>query len=135
MGATGRFPVSRTPAEWRRLLNAEQYRVGVQEGTERPWSSPLNAEHRRGVFHCVGCSSPLFASEDKFESGTGWPSFTRPVGQNRVATRLDFKLIYPRTECHCATCGLHLGHVFADGPRPTGQRWCINGVVMVFRPR
>jgi peptide-methionine (R)-S-oxide reductase len=135
MAIRGTFPVTRTDAEWRRLLTPEQYRVGVQEGTERAFTSPLNNEHRRGNFHCVGCNTVVFASEDKFESGTGWPSFTRPAADGRVATKLDFKLIYPRTECHCATCGMHLGHVFPDGPRPTGQRWCINGVVLTFRPR
>jgi peptide-methionine (R)-S-oxide reductase len=129
-----RFPVNRTDAEWRRLLTPEQYRVGRQEGTERAFTSPLNNEHRRGLFHCVGCNTALWSSAHKFDSGTGWPSFWQPARDGVVATKLDFKLVFPRTECHCATCGTHQGHVFTDGPRPTGQRWCINGVVLVFRP-
>lgn len=126
--------IKRSPAEWRELLTDEQFRVGVKDGTERAFTSPLNDEKRAGVFHCVGCGSPLWSSAEKFDSGTGWPSFWQPVTPEAVATKTDYKLIYPRTECHCATCGLHQGHVFKDGPPPSGQRWCINGVVLEFRP-
>lgn len=128
------FPVTRTDAEWRRLLTPEQYRVGRQHGTERAFSSPLDRERRRGIFYCVGCNTALWSSEHKYDSGTGWPSFWQPIAPDRVGTKADWSLFTLRTECHCATCGTHMGHVFPDGPRPTGQRWCINGVVLVFRP-
>lgn len=121
--------------EWSERLTPEQYRVGVKEGTERPFSDGNHDdEKRRGAFKCVGCGTVLWHSDQKFDSGTGWPSFYAPADANNVATKTDFKLIYPRTECHCSVCGLHMGHVFNDGPQPTGQRWCINGVVLDFEP-
>lgn len=129
-----RFPVQRTKAEWRARLTPEQYRVAFEHGTERAFTSPLNNEHREGRFHCVACNTALWSSADKFDSGTGWPSFIRPISPSAVGTMIDRSFWSTRTECHCATCGAHMGHVFNDGPRPTGQRWCINGVVLTFRP-
>lgn len=126
--------VVKTDAEWRRILTPEQYRVAFQEGTERAFTSRLNEEKRRGVYHCIACDTPLWLSEHKFDSGTGWPSFFQPINAAAIGTKTDWKLLYPRTECHCAACGAHQGHVFPDGPPPTGQRWCINGVVLRFRP-
>lgn len=126
--------VVKTDAEWRRILTPEQYRVAFQEGTERAFTSRLNEEKRRGVYHCIACDTPLWSSEHKFDSGTGWPSYWQPINATAIGTKTDWKLLYPRTECHCATCGAHQGHVFPDGPAPTGQRWCINGVVLRFRP-
>lgn len=127
--------ITRTDSEWRELLTPEQYQVGVKEGTERAFSpGNFEGEKRDGLYHCVGCGTALWSSEHKFESGTGWPSYFQPVSPELIDTKTDFKLILPRTECHCATCGLHMGHVFKDGPPPTGQRWCINGVVLEFRP-
>jgi peptide-methionine (R)-S-oxide reductase len=127
-----RFEVNLPEAEWRRRLSAEQFRVLRERGTERSGSSPLNREHRRGIFACAGCGLPVYRSQDKFESGTGWPSFTRPIA-GAVRTRPDRSLLATRTEVHCRRCGGHLGHVFDDGPRPTGQRWCMNGVALTFR--
>jgi peptide-methionine (R)-S-oxide reductase len=119
-------------AEWKRRLSPEAYRVLRREGTEPPFTSPLNGEKRKGTFHCAGCDLPLFSSATKYDSGTGWPSFWQPLPQ-AIATRLDFKLIVPRREYHCRRCGGHQGHVFGDGPRPTGQRYCNNGVALRFR--
>ena len=119
--------------EWRKRLSREQFRVLFQEGTERPFSSPLDREKRQGTFLCAACHLPLFESSAKFDSGTGWPSFFRPIA-GRVGTSRDFKLVLPRTEYHCARCGGHQGHVFGDGPPPTGQRWCNNGVALRFVP-
>ncbi len=125
----------RSEADWRARLTDEQYRVGVKEGTEPPFSAGnLNDEKRTGTYTCVGCGTPLWSSQHKFDSGTGWPSFYQPVADTVIETKRDFKMLLPRTECHCATCGLHMGHVFKDGPPPTGQRWCINGVVLDFQP-
>ena len=127
--------VSKSEKEWREQLTPEQFRVGVKDGTERAFTpGNHNDEKRDGVYHCVGCGTPLWSSEHKFDSGTGWPSFWKPIRETAVETKRDFKMIMPRTECHCATCGLHMGHVFKDGPPPTGERWCINGVVLDFRP-
>jgi len=123
--------VQKADAEWRAQLPPATYDVLRHEGTERPWSSALNAEHRTGQYACAGCGLALFASSAKFDSGTGWPSFFQPL-EGAVETRTDYKLILPRTEYHCARCGGHQGHVFGDGPRPTGQRYCNNGVALRF---
>ncbi len=120
-------------AEWRYLLTPEQYAVLFEEATERAFSHPLNDEKRAGTFICAACSLPLFASDAKFDSGTGWPSFTQPI-QGHIETKRDFKLVLPRTEYHCSRCGGHQGHVFNDGPPPTGQRWCNNGLALQFVP-
>jgi len=122
-----------TEAEWRAKLTPEQFQVLRKHGTERAGSSPLNEEHRAGVFKCAGCGTPVYRSEAKFDSGTGWPSFFAPI-EGSIETSTDFKLIYPRTEVHCHVCGGHLGHVFKDGPKPTGLRYCMNGVAMKFEP-
>ncbi len=129
----GEFAVSKSDQEWRRELSAEQYRVLREHGTERPFTSPLNKEYRAGVFCCAGCGQELFASETKFDSGTGWPSFYAPI-DGRVATAEDHSFLMRRTEVHCSRCGGHLGHVFEDGPPPTGLRYCMNGAAMSFRP-
>ena len=122
-----------TEAQWRERLTEEEFRVLRKEGTERAGTSPLNAEKRKGTFVCAGCALPLFASETKYESGTGWPSFFDTL-PGAVETKTDFKLIVPRTEYHCARCGGHQGHVFKDGPEPTGLRYCNNGVALDFVP-
>ncbi len=119
--------------EWKQRLTAEQYHILREAGTEPSFSSPLNEEKRDGIFHCAGCDLDLFSSEMKFDSGTGWPSFFTAL-DNRIETKTDFKLIYPRTEYHCARCGGHHGHIFKDGPEPTGLRYCNNGLALVFRP-
>jgi len=121
-------------AEWRRRLTAEQYRVLRREGTEAPFSSKLNEEKRLGTYKCVACDLPLFASRMKFDSGTGWPSFFTTI-PGAIGTSRDFKLLYPRTEYHCARCGGHHGHLFDDGPEPTGLRYCNNGVALRFIPK
>ncbi|MFQ5597425.1 MAG: peptide-methionine (R)-S-oxide reductase MsrB [Nitrospiria bacterium] len=120
-------------AEWRKILSPAQYRVLREEGTERPFTSPLNREKRAGVYVCAGCDLGLFTSDMKFESGTGWPSFFESI-EGHLETKADFKLILPRTEYHCIRCGGHQGHLFKDGPQPTGQRWCNNGVALRFIP-
>ena len=135
MGATApmRFAVSHSPAEWRKLLGGQRYDVLREAATERPFSSPLLKEHRKGTFLCAGCAHPLFSSATKFESGTGWPSFWRPL-PNAVVTRADRSMVFERTEVLCERCGGHLGHVFDDGPKPTGLRYCMNGLSLKFRP-
>ena len=131
MESAERFTVNKTDGEWRQSLSAGQYRVLRRHGTERAGSSELNAEHREGVFHCAGCGAALFDSQAKFDSGTGWPSFFQ-ARDNAVGTKEDRNLFMKRTEVHCARCGGHLGHVFPDGPKPTGLRYCINGVALKF---
>lgn len=127
------YPVHYSDAEWRKRLSPVQFRILREAGTERPYSSPLNSEHRGGTFLCAADGNPLFSSKTKFDSGTGWPSFWKPL-PGAVGTSTDFTLGIPRTEVHCARCGGHLGHVFDDGPAPTGQRYCMNGAAMTFRP-
>ncbi len=128
-----RFEVTKTDAEWRKQLTPAQYNFLRQEGTEAPFTSPLNHFYKAGQYSCVGCDLPLFSSTTKFDSGTGWPSFWKPL-PNAVATRKDSTLGMVRNEVHCRRCGGHLGHVFDDGPPPTGKRFCMNGLAMVFRP-
>ena len=132
MDTTRTFPVTRSDAEWRKLLTPEQYDIMRRHGTERPGSCALNFEKRAGTFFCAGCEQPLFKSQRKFESGTGWPSFNDPL-PGAVETSEDISYGMRRTEVHCSRCGSHLGHVFPDGPPPTGLRYCINGVAMNFR--
>lgn len=128
------FPVTKTEAEWKAELTEMEYYVLREAGTERAFSSPLNKNYVKGVYHCAACNTPLFKSEHKFDSGTGWPSFDREI-QGNVAFSTDYKIGYARTEEHCATCGGHLGHVFGDGPKDTtGKRHCINGVALKFVP-
>lgn len=126
--------IQKTKEEWKVILTPEQYHVLREEGTERSGSSPLNKEYRKGVYHCAGCDLELFSSDMKYDSGTGWPSFFTSI-EGHLETKTDFKLIYPRTEYHCARCGGHQGHIFKDGPEPTGQRWCNNGVALKFIPK
>lgn len=131
--ATGKFAVTKTPAEWKKQLGPARFAILRQEGTERPFSSPLNKEKRRGVYTCAGCDLPVYPSTAKFDSGTGWPSFWREFPGN-VAYKTDSSMFMERTEEHCRRCGSHLGHVFDDGPKPTGKRHCINGLSLVFKP-
>ncbi len=127
------FEVTRTEAEWRQLLSPDAFRVLRQHGTEPAGTSPLNAEKRAGTYHCAGCDLPLYASSTKYESGTGWPSFWAPL-ENAIGTSEDRGFFMVRTEVHCRRCGGHLGHVFDDGPPPTGLRYCMNGVALRFVP-
>jgi len=133
MASEEKFPVEKTQEEWRRELTPDAYRVLREHGTERAGTSPLNDEHRAGTFRCAGCGQPLFAAETKFESGSGWPSFYQPM-PGAVGTSGDDSHFMRRTEVHCAKCGGHLGHVFPDGPKPTGERYCMNGVALKFEP-
>lgn len=123
---------SKTIEEWKRILPRERFDILFRDKTEPAGSSPLNDEKRAGTYICAACYQPLFSSDDKFDSGTGWPSFTRPISDEAIDTKKDFKLIWPRTEYHCSNCGGHQGHVFDDGPEPTGQRWCNNGLALEF---
>ncbi len=127
------YEVSKSDAEWKKLLSPQAYDVLRHQGTEAPFTSTLDKEHRKGIFACAGCALDLYSSDTKFDSGTGWPSFFRPL-PNAVLTSEDRSLFMERTEVHCRRCGGHLGHVFDDGPRPTGLRYCMNGVAMVFKP-
>jgi peptide-methionine (R)-S-oxide reductase len=130
----GKFEIVKSDEEWRRELTSEQYNVLRRHETERPWTSPLNKEERPGTYLCAGCGLPLFSSSTKFESGTGWPSFWAPI-EGAIATSEDRSFLFlVRTEVHCSRCGGHLGHVFNDGPQPTGLRYCMNGVALKFRP-
>jgi len=131
--AAEKFPVEKTEAEWRKQLTPAQYKILREEGTEPPGSSPLLKEHRKGIFACAGCDQPLYASETKFESGTGWPSFYQPL-EGAVGKTEDRTFGMLRTEIHCSRCGGHLGHVFDDGPKPTGLRYCMDGLALVFHP-
>ncbi len=131
--AAEHYAVNLTDAQWRKKLSPAAYRILRQEGTERPYTSPLNDEHRAGIFHCKGCEQPLYSSKTKYDSGTGWPSFWAPLS-GAIRTREDGSLGMTRTEVHCGRCGGHLGHVFNDGPKPTGKRYCMNGVAMTFSP-
>jgi peptide-methionine (R)-S-oxide reductase len=131
--AAGAFEIQKSDSEWRRILSKAQYEVLRLHHTEVPGSSPLDHEKRKGVFACAGCELPLFSSDAKYDSKTGWPSFFQPL-PNAIATSTDHVLLIPRTEVHCRRCGGHLGHVFDDGPRPTGLRYCMNGVALTFAP-
>jgi peptide-methionine (R)-S-oxide reductase len=127
------YEVTKSDAEWKKLLSPAAYNVLRHQDTEAPFTSPLNNEHRKGIFACAGCALDLYSSETKFDSGTGWPSFYRPL-PNAVQTSQDHSLFMERTEVHCRRCGGHLGHVFDDGPKPTGLRYCMNGLAMTFKP-
>lgn len=127
------FEVTKTEEEWKKLLTPEQFKILRKHDTERAGSSPLDKEHRKGAFHCAGCDLPLFQSQAKFDSRTGWPSFTAPIDK-AIGTSEDRSFFSTRTEVHCRRCGGHLGHVFDDGPAPTGLRYCMNGGAMAFRP-
>ena len=126
------FRITKTEAQWRRQLTRQEYYVLRDAGTERAYTSPLNDEKRTGTFVCAGCGNELYSSAHKYDSGTGWPSFWQAIEEGAVGTSVDYKIGYARTEVHCADCGGHLGHIFGDGPRPTGKRHCINGVAMDF---
>jgi peptide-methionine (R)-S-oxide reductase len=132
-GSTAAFEIERSPAEWRRRLGPQRYHILREAGTERAYSSPLLKEKRKGIYACAGCGLPLFSSAAKYDSGTGWPSFWKALPK-AVAFKRDLSLGMVRTEEHCRRCGGHLGHVFDDGPRPTGKRHCINGLSLTFKP-
>lgn len=127
------FEITKTPEEWKEILTPDQFAVLREHGTERPYTSPLNDVTAEGVYHCAGCDYALYPSETKYDSRTGWPSFWEEI-EGRIGTTVDYKLIYPRTEVHCARCGGHLGHIFDDGPQPTGKRHCLNGLSLTFKP-
>lgn len=129
------FKVEKSEAEWRKQLTPEQYHVTREHGTERAWTHLYNTEKRDGIYHCVACGAPLFDADAKFDSGSGWPSFFAPIGKDAVGESTDSSLFMTRTEVHCANCGAHLGHVFPDGPQPTGLRYCMNGTALDFEPK
>lgn len=132
---TGQFKVQKSEDEWRKQLTPEQYKVTREHGTERAWTHLYNTEKRDGVYHCAACGQALFDASTKFESGSGWPSFFAPIKEEAVGKTTDRSLLMTRTEVHCASCGAHLGHVFPDGPQPTGLRYCMNGVALDFEPK
>lgn len=132
LAAKDQFEVTHSDAEWRAMLSDLEYKVMRREGTERAGSSPLDKNYADGTYHCRGCDLAIYSSAHKYDSGTGWPSFWQAL-EGAVGTSTDYKLVYPRTECHCARCGSHLGHIFNDGPQPTGKRHCLNGVSLVFK--
>lgn len=131
--AKGTFEITKTDAEWREILTPKQFYVLREHGTERAFTSPLDKVYDPGTYHCAGCDLALFSSEHKYDSGTGWPSFWQPL-ENAIGESTDYLIGYPRTEVHCRRCGGHQGHVFKDGPPPTGLRYCINGVALTFKP-
>ena len=132
--AKKKFRITRTDAQWRKRLTKAEYRILRQAGTERAWSSRLNKEKRKGVYKCAGCGNRIYSSAHKYDSKSGWPAFYKAIERGAVGTSYDYKIGYRRTEVHCADCGGHLGHIFGDGPKPTGKRHCINGVAMDFVP-
>jgi len=132
--AEGKFEITKTEEEWRKLLTPAQFNVLRKHGTEPPFTSPLDKTYEPGLYSCAGCDLPLFSSDTKYDSKTGWPSFWKPL-DDAIRTKADWSLFVPRTEVHCRRCGGHLGHVFEDGPKPTGLRYCMNGVAMKFAPR
>ncbi len=125
-------PLNKSKKEWQEILEPDRYQILFKAGTERSGSSPLDKVYDEGAYVCAACKLPLFSSDDKFDSGTGWPSFTKPIIEENIGKTTDYKLIYPRTEYHCARCGGHQGHVFKDGPEPRGERWCNNGLAINF---